>query len=76
MEIKTKFEIGQDIWFMEDNQPRKAEVTKISIDIRPNQYTIVGVLILYHYGGYIEKIVNENRCYSSKKELVESFLKE
>lgn len=76
MDIKTKFEVGQDIWFMADNQPRKAEVTKISIDVVPNRFTVVGVLISYHYWGYIDRIVNENRCYGSKKELIESFLKE
>lgn len=74
MDIKTKFDVGQDIWFMSDNQPQKAEITKISIDVTQNPYVVTGVVILYHYGLYIDHIINETKCYGSRKELVESLL--
>ena len=71
MEIKTKFTIGNDVWFMDDNQPRKAEITQITIEVGKDN-----IMILYHYQTLTDNIVNERRCYATKKELVESFLTE
>lgn len=74
MKIETKFDVGQDIWFMEDNRPTKQEITKISIDIVPN-FGLGVPIILYHYGCY-DNCVNKIRCYGSRKELVESLMEE
>lgn len=33
MTIETKFDIGQEVWFMAYNKPNKGSIVKIDIDI-------------------------------------------
>lgn len=74
---KSKFEIGEEIFFMEFNQPKKAAVIGISnlegkvkftgIEVDNQQGVIT---TYYHVGSYSS--VEEKNAYSSKEELQKS----
>lgn len=62
MKIKTKYSIGDTVWFMHENQIQQGIVSFISVDIRSDgecmeKYTIThgfnGMTIARHY---VEKI--------------------
>lgn len=33
MKIETRFDIGQDVWIMDDNRPIKGEIRRMRIDV-------------------------------------------
>jgi len=77
----SKFKIGQEIFFVENNLPKKSEIKGIAIyEGKCEAYNFTKeaesgkTLIVYHTGGYSS--VEEKNAYSSKEELIESFSKE
>lgn len=47
MNIKTKFEPGDDAYYMEDNHIQKGKIGKVEITIEQNSYHDPEVLIYY-----------------------------
>jgi hypothetical protein len=75
MELKMKrtqykYAIGDDVWIMSNNNPRKMTITKVTIEINSKYRCISYRGILNDncgngYGG-------ERNCYLTKKELLDS----
>ena len=71
MTIETKFDIGDTIWFMQHNKPRKSEVTSISTRTKA-----VGKATTVLYTPVNNTDVAEYQVYATQKELIESLYKE
>ena len=71
MKIETKYNLGQEVWFMFANKPRTAKIVKIGVVCR-NEFTIV----LYEIkpNNYDVKPFKVEECdiYVSKEELLKS----
>ena len=69
MKIKTKFELDDKVWIINDNKPIRLSVTNIKIMARLN-----GTDISYGIWSGVETIYrNEYECFSTKKELIDYF---
>lgn len=78
MKIETKFNVGQDVWIIFNNQPETWRVTEIIITpIKQNSYSVryklhhVGNT---HLGGVHETELWEYQIGATKRALLESFL--
>ena len=75
MKIETKYSIGQEVWFMENNKPRTMKVWDIVIEIKTKfdgQYEYGSyVRIYYHDFGNHVKIV-ESELFPTKEELLKN----
>jgi len=77
MEIKTKFDVGDKVWFMDSNKATEAEIWEVYI----KQYNVLGTngrkeinitymlknLHLCYIGTF-----HEGKIYASKEELINS----
>ena len=65
--MTTKYDIGQQLWFMVDNTPKQMNVDRILI--RPS-----GFVTSYFFNAFgCNKIeVHESKCFLTKKDLLES----
>lgn len=82
IEINTKFDVGDVVWFMYNNVPRSAKIIGIIINqfeiegnFKGQTYRSSGSLFLYHLLG-TPSTIYEGYAFSSKKELVESLMSE
>lgn len=82
IEINTKFDIGDVVWFMNNNVPRSAKIIGIIINqceietnFKGQTYRNPGGIFHYHLLG-TPSFIYENYAFSSKKELVESLMSE
>ena len=70
MEIKTKFDVGDKVWFMLNSKPIEAKIYKINIygtkDEKQTSITYSVESSLY-FG-----VFNEKKLYASKEELINS----
>lgn len=71
MKIETKYNLGQEVWFMFDNKPRTAKVLKIGVQCR-NEFTVI--LYEIKLNNYDVKPFKVEECdiYLSKEELLKS----
>lgn len=67
MDIKTKYSIGDTIWFMRDNKPRSEKVLEIKIDLDR-----VKTSIRYQWNYDNSIFVFEQHAFMSKEELLAS----
>lgn len=81
MEIKSKFNIGDEFWIMEDNKPVSKKVDKITAetfkDSKKDEYyaSIEYGVYVFRIGGLDQSYwayFAENKCFTSKKELIEN----
>lgn len=78
MNITTKFEVGQIVWIMFNNQPETWRVSEIIISpIKNKSYSIR--YLLHHHGEHHLGSVHETELWefqigATKRELLESFL--
>lgn len=75
MTIETKYNIGQTVWFMNDNKPTEKVIYKITIgeiisfNNRPKIYYEIG---RYGVDRIIEMIKVESELYITKEDLLKS----
>lgn len=87
MEIKTKFNVCDKVWIMRNNRPCEVEISNIKIEIigdvptgsiclNGKYYTRICYIEIKReaYGDPEERSYNEKECFSTKKELLNSFL--
>lgn len=75
MKIETKCNIGDEVWFMENNKPTTMKVWDITIEIKTKydgQYTY-GTYhrVYYHDFGY-HHTISEGELFPTKEELLKS----
>lgn len=75
MDIKTKFQLNQDVWMMKDNKPYSFKIFDIiaHVNMRDvgNYCSVIDTTIKYiGYSGHPE--VYEDNCFASKEELIAS----
>lgn len=64
--VKTKYDIGNTVWYIRDNKARYAEITGFSISVEANKTEIKYTL---HYdSGKVE----ESLAFPTKEELLKS----
>lgn len=66
MKIETKYEIGQEVWFMYNNRPTSMRVMHIELYISSNK---VKRQYIDKYGSYR---VSEHKLFPTKEELLKS----
>lgn len=86
MEIKTKFDKGDKVWFMEKNKPKEDVIAGIFVEFDNfHDYALKDPLIYYFVkssngshsqtsGISLDRFsrLSESECFKSKKELIES----
>ena len=71
MKIETKYDIGQEVWFMFANKPRTAKVIRIGIQCRTECTVVLYEIKPNNYDVKPFK-VEEFDIYLSKEELLKS----
>ena len=68
MIIKTKYNIGEEVWFMEENEPTSDVILSIEINLYKGKQFIEYLFAndSYPYG------LNESELFSTKEELLKS----
>lgn len=70
MEVKTKFNVGDEIWVIENEFPHKACIDMVSVDSRKvGEFSIIYSSKDLEFGHY------EEECFASKKEVLDKFYK-
>lgn len=78
MIVNTKFDLGQEVYFMYDNKVQHAEILeiKIVISVRCKNSSSSGKMNTYELGfsckGGGNKLLNESELFASKEELLSS----
>ena len=70
MEFRTKFNPGEEVWFMQDNRPQKMQIEVVSVGATEHfRYKTE----YYMHTGSISKLKKyENEIFATKQELIES----
>ena len=81
MTIETKFDVGQTVWIMFNNQPETWKVTKIHLDdIASSDSQPMKTYDLVHQGadhcGSVHEVkqMMEHKIHATKRDLLNSFL--
>lgn len=71
MKIETKFEVNQEVFYMEYNKIKKEKIWKMSIEINnSNNYTLC---YFYRFGNNIDPYCLEDTyIFATKEELINS----
>ena len=77
MKIETKYDIGQEVWVMKDNRPKKLKVNGISVEGLDGMYNSCihsGIeSVKYDLGERIRPMIySEIYLYPTKEELLKS----
>ena len=75
MTIKTKYNIGDEVWFMNANKVSTMKVWDIDIQIRTSfdgQYVYGDYYRVYYYDFGSHNKVNESDLFPTKEELLKS----
>ena len=77
MEIKTNYNIGDEVWTIQDNAVRKGIIEGIKVyiittDIRPSKRTFYDLECRYNDIACTFHNVNEELCFPTKQELLDS----
>ena len=73
MDIKTKYNPGQEVWLMRENKPYKMIITSVQITatLEPNK-NITHDIIYHVCNGYVGGNYTEGKLFASKEELRDS----
>ena len=77
MKIETKYDIGQEVWVMKDNRPKKLKVNGISVECLDGMYNSCihfGIeSVKYDLGERMRPMIySEIYLYPTKEELLKS----
>jgi len=70
MNIQTKFNISDDLWFIYDNSVKKMNVHSINIIVTPTK-DIIFYIFNDNRDSYLCQ-VNEDSCFGTKQELLDN----
>lgn len=70
MKIETKFNVGQKVWFMQNNKTRFNDVAKIFIECGYPSYRHKEKYLLSHTGN--DAFVDPDILFASKQDLLDS----
>ena len=71
MDIKTKYDLGQSVFFMKDNKVKTSAIKQISIDVWYNKYKEISMRIQY-YLFFADQFYEEDNLFLTKEELLKS----
>ncbi len=71
MKIETKFNVYDDIWFMNNNIPMYAACNRIIIEVNELNIKHSTIDIFYYPQRYVLKL-KEEQCFKTKQELIDS----
>ena len=71
MDIKTKYDLGQSVFFMKDNKVATSAIKQISIDVWYNKYKEISMRIQY-YLFFADQFYEEDNLFLTKEELLKS----
>lgn len=69
MEIKTKFNIGDTVFFLLGGEIMSKKIESIDIKVKPGIYKWITPEVVYNFEFYSEE---ERYCFPSKEELIKS----
>ena len=69
MKIETKFNIGDEVFYMTGNKVKTGEVKSMTIKVYLNMFNEESMIILYQL---IDSEVSENILFATKQELLDS----
>lgn len=70
MEVNFKFDIGEQVWIMENNRPARFEVKNVKVEIESLVKDHKVTYLLMNQG--VEREVDEKMVFKTKEELIES----
>ena len=70
MEVNFKFDIGEQVWIMENNRPARFEVKNVKVEIESLVKDHKVTYLLMNQG--VEREVDEKMVFKTKEELVKS----
>ena len=70
MEVNFKFDIGEQVWIMENNRPARFEVKNVKVEIESLVEDHKVTYLLMNQG--VQREVDEKMVFKTKEELVES----
>ena len=71
MDIKTKYGLGQSVFFMKDNKVETSAIKQISIDVWYNKYKEIRMSIHYYLFS-ADQFYEEDNLFLTKEELLKS----
>ena len=71
MDIKTKYDLGQSVFFMKDNKVATSAIKQISIDVWYNKNNEIRMRIHYYLFS-VDQFYEEDNLFLTKEELIES----
>lgn len=66
MTVNTKFNIGDQVWYMSDNRPNESDITGFSISIDETKHLTI------EYTLHFNEKIGEQYLFSTKEELIAS----
>lgn len=70
MEVNFKFDIGEQVWIMENNRPARFEVKNVKVEIESLVKDHKVTYLLMNQG--VQREVDEKMVFKTKEELIES----
>ena len=71
MDIKTKYDLGQSVFFMKDNKVETSAIKQISIDVWYNKFNEIRIKERYYlFSG--DQFYGEEDLFLTKEELLKS----
>ena len=70
MEVNFKFDIGEQVWIMENNRPARFEVKNVKVEIESLVKDHKVTYLLMNQG--VQREVDEKMVFKTKEELVKS----
>ena len=71
MDIKTKYDLGQSVFFMKDNKVERSAIKQISIDVWYNKDKEIRMRIRYYLFS-ADQFYEEDNLFLTKEELLKS----
>lgn len=73
MKIETKYNVGQEVWFMEDNKVKNEEILKLSFIKDGTNESVIYYFFKIEYNMLKhERFISEQETFATKEELVNS----
>ena len=71
MDIKTKYDLGQSVFFMKDNKVETSAIKQISIDVWYNKFNEIRIKERYYLFS-ADQFYEEDNLFLTKEELLKS----
>lgn len=75
MTITTKLDIGDDVFYIENNNIKSMEIDTINVSVVRNQFHVSEIDVSYlgkSDQNKTRRVIHENKAYSTKEELLKT----